>query len=150
MFIKKKTSKSLIDDKINRLDLRKCLDFMMASTIFLLAILELISWRLSFGEMATITDQGNGYLVKWYPLLSTIGYFIVSSFFLAKIIIFKSCIYTKVITVIYFIIQSFNIMAFIFMFGIDFYNIYISPIFLCTIISLIVIKAIRWGSQKLS
>ena len=140
--IKKNIFKSLIEDK------RKCLDFMMASVIFVLTIIEFISWRLSQGEMATITNQGNGYLIKWYPLLCTIGYWIVALFFLLKIIIYKSCIYTKLITIVYFGIQSFNILAFIFMFGGEFYDIHISPIFLSTIIGLTVIKAIRWGSQK--
>ena len=51
---------------------RKCIDFFMAATIFVVAVLELISWQLAKGQTATITDVGNNYLVYYYPLLNTV------------------------------------------------------------------------------
>jgi hypothetical protein len=120
------------------------LDFMMALIIFIVSIIEFISWRLSFGAAATITDVGNNYLIFWYPFLSSLVIWFFSVFFLLKIIRYEHCIYTDIITIVYFIVQTINILAFIFQFGIDLYNQYIYPVFLFTIMGLTLIKSIRW------
>ncbi len=64
--------------KENVKDKRKCLDFMMASVIFIVSVLELISWIFSQGEQAVITDPGNYYLIYWYPRLSTLTTWVFS------------------------------------------------------------------------
>ena len=120
------------------------LDVMMAMVIFIVTIIEFISWRLSFGKAATITDLGNNYLVFWYPLMSSLVIWFFSVFFLLKIIRYTHCIYTDIITVVYFLVQSFNISAYLFQFGSEVYNEYIYPVFLFTIIGLTLIKSLRW------
>lgn len=144
VLINKKLSKVI---KLNFTDNNRCLDFMMASVIFIVTILEFISWRLSIGEPATITDRGNGYLVFYYPLITSIIQFVFSSFFLIKIFRYKSCIYTELITLVYFFIQIFNLLAYIIQFGGEFYDTYIYPVFLYTIIGITLIKALRWLSK---
>lgn len=129
-------------------DKRKCLDFMMASVIFIASVLELISWRLSQGEQAVITDLGNHYLVFWYPLMSSLTVWVFSFFFLLKIFRYKACVYTKLVTLIYFFIQSFNLSAYAFQFGSKFYNDVIYPVFLFSILGLTFLKVIRWLLQK--
>ena len=62
----------------------KCLDFFMASTIFLAAVLELLSWHFAKGKTAVITDVGNNYLIYYYPLLNTIIIWVFSLFFYLK------------------------------------------------------------------
>ena len=130
--------------KINLFDNKKCLDFLMASVIFIVTILEFISWRLSIGEPATITNSGNEYLTFYYPLMSSITNFVFSLFFLIKILRYKSCIYTELITLVYFFIQAFNLSAYIIKFGSEFYDLYIYPTFLFTIIGITIIKILRW------
>lgn len=134
--------------KLNFTYNKRCLDFMMASVIFIVTILEFISWRLSLGETATITNVGNNYLVYYQPLISSIIQLVFASFFLMKIIKFRSCIYTESITIVYFLIQLFNLSAYIIQFGGEFYDHYIYPTFLFTIIGITLIKALRWLSKS--
>jgi len=133
--------------RINFEDNKRCLDFMMASVIFIVTILEFISWRLSIGEPATITDRGNGYLVFYYPLMTSITQLVFSLFFLVKIFRYKACVYTELITLVYFLIQVFNLSAYIIQFGGEFYDKYILPTFIFTIIGITIIKIIRWLSK---
>lgn len=133
--------------KLNFTDNKMCLDFMMASVIFIVTILEFISWRLSIGEPATITDRGNEYLVFYSPLMSSIIQLIFSLFFLIKIFRYKSCVYTEMITLVYFFIQVFNLSAYLIQFGGEFYDRYIHPTFLFTIIGITIIKIARWLSK---
>lgn len=132
---------------LNFTDNKRCLDFLMASVIFIVTILEFISWRLSIGDTATITDHGNGYLTFYYPFITSIIQFVFSLFFLIKIFRYKSCIYTELITLVYFFIQIFNLLAYIIQFGGEFYDRYIYPVFLYTIIGITLIKALRWLSK---
>lgn len=53
----------------------------MAYVIFIVTILEFISWRLSLGETATITNVGNNYLVYYQPLISSIIQLVFALFF---------------------------------------------------------------------
>lgn len=133
--------------KLNFTDNKRCLDFMMASVIFIVTILEFISWRLSIGEPATITNHGNGYLTFYYPLITSIIQLVFSLFFLIKIFRYKSCVYTELITLVYFFIQAFNLSAYLIQFGGEFYDRYIYPTFLFTIIGVTLIKALRWLSK---
>ena len=129
-------------------DKRKCLDFMMASVIFIAAVLELISWRLSQGEQAVIANPGNNYLVYWFPLMSSLTVWVFSLFFLLKIFRYKACVYTKLVSIIYFSIQAFNISAYVLKFGSSFYNHVIYPVFLFSILGLTFLKVLRWLLQK--
>lgn len=124
-------------------DKRKCLDFMMAAVIFAAAILELISWRVSI-----VTDFGtkstNTYLNYWYPFLNSFVVWIFSVFFILKIFRYKACIYTAIISIIYFLIQSFNMSAYLFQFGSVTYSAIIYPTFIFSILGLTLIKITRW------
>lgn len=128
--------------------LKSGIDWAMALIIFLVSIIELISWRLSFGQAANITDIGNGYLIWYYPLLSSLTIWLFSVFMLLKIIIFSHCIYTNIVTIVYFLIQTLNVSAFFFQFGGDFYNRIVYPIFVMSIIFIILIKIVRWLSKS--
>ena len=134
--------------KENVKDKRKCLDFMMASVIFIASVLELISWRLSQGDQAVITNPGNNYLVYWFPLMSSSTVWVFSFFFLLKIFRYKACVYTKLVTIIYFSIQTFNISAYVLKFGSKLYNDLIYPVFLFSILGLTFLKVLRWLLQK--
>lgn len=134
--------------KLNFTDNKRCLDFMMASVIFIITILEFISWRLSIGEPATITNHGNEYLTFYYPLMTSITQLVFALFFLIKILRYESCIYTELITIVYFLIQVFNLSAYLIQFGGEFYDKYIYPTFLFTIIGITIIKIIRWLSKS--
>lgn len=129
-------------------NIKKSIDFIIAMLVFVLAILELISWWLSLGEAADIRDVGNNYLVKNYPLINTIGWCIVGFVLVVKSYRFKSCIYTKIVSWLYFIIQGFNLSALILEFGSDFYDKNIYPVFLFSIFGLIILKITRWVSLK--
>lgn len=124
------------------------IEWCIASVIFILTIIELISWRLSLGAPAIICDPGNGYLLQWYPLLNTIGFFTISILFVLKLFLFSHCIYTEMVTVLYFLIQGFNLSALIFKFGSDFYDSIIYPVFVFSIILLILIKIVRCLSKN--
>lgn len=134
--------------KNNLKDNRKCFDFLMASAIFLAVVIELISWFYSFGKQATITDKGNNYLVFWYPFFSSLTIWIFSGFFYLKVLRYKSCFYTELITRIYFLVQTINLIAYLSQFGVKLYNIIVYPIFLFTIIVLTFIKLMKWLLQK--
>lgn len=133
--------------KLNFTDNKRCLDFMMASVIFIVTILEFISWRLSLGEQAVITDRGNEYLVFYSPLMSSIIQLIFALFFLIKMFRYRACVYTELITLVYFFIQAFNLSAYLIQFGAEFYDRYIYPTFLFTIIGITIIKIARWLSK---
>lgn len=129
---------------------KKCFDFFMGSAIFIVSIIEFISWRLSQGEQAVILSPGNNYLVFWYPFLSSLTIWVFSLFFLFKILRYKACIYTQLVTIIYFIIQWFNLSAYLFQFGSKTYNDIIYPVFLFSIFGLTFLKVLRWVFQKQS
>lgn len=129
-------------------DKRKCLDFMMASVIFIVTVIELWSLKLSEGKAAIITDPGNNYILYWFPLTSALTIWFFAGFFYMKILRYNSCIYTKIISIIYFLIQSINVTAYLLQFGSDLYYKLIYPIFLFSIVGLTLIKVIRWLSLK--
>lgn len=124
-------------------DIKKCLDFMMAATIFVAAVLELISWRISLA-----TDHGiktdNLYVTYWYPLITTVVIWVFSVFFIVKAFRYKSCIYTTLVSIIYFLILSYNISAYLFKFGIKVYTDTIYPVFIFSILGITILKITRW------
>lgn len=126
----------------------KTIDFLMASEIFFLAIIEFISWRLCVTENYTGQVMGSKYFLEWYPKLCTLGFLVVAVGKLLKTIKFKVCIYTKIITYVFLIIQLFNMLALTLKFGHIIYDEYIYPIFLYTIFMLIFVKILRWVFQK--
>ena len=126
----------------------KFLDFLMALIIFLTTLIEILSWRLQItSKPATITNIGDGYLVYTYPLLIQITVTLFATFFLLKIIRYKSCIWSTIITSIYFLIQIINLLSIIFRIGMPVYETIVYPILLLSIILLTLLKVIRWFSK---
>lgn len=126
----------------------KTLDFMIASEIFLLAILEYISYLFLINENYNGITIGSRYDIEIYPLLNTIGFFIVASIKVFKTKRFNLCIYTIIVSWIFFLIQLINLSVIIFKYGFEIYNDVIYPIFLFTIFGLIILKSVRLCSQK--
>lgn len=114
----------------------KTIDFLMASIIFIVAFIEPISFVLVYLDL-------KDYLVFWYPLLNTISLLLFGLYFLGRIIRYKSCIYTKIIVVIYCIIQAFNLSSLLIKFGFTFYSELIYPLFIITIFGITQIKISR-------
>lgn len=127
---------------------RKCLDFLMASVIFIVAAIELLSWNLQTENVATITDYGDNYLVYYYPLLSSLTLTVFGLFFVLKTIRYKACIYSAVISWIYLTVQAINTISIFFSIGSDLYDTIVYPILLLSIISITLIKIIRWFSKQ--
>lgn len=125
----------------------KTIDFLMASEIFLLAILEFISWRLCVTENYKGEIKGSEYLLFNYPLLCTLGFLIVSIGKVLKSIKFKVCIYTKIVSWLFLCIQLLNLSS-LFLFDIKIYNILVYPIFVLGIIAITIIKTISWALSK--
>lgn len=130
------------------MNIKKTIDILIASEIFFLAILEFISWRLCVTENYTGEVKGSLYLIKIYPIMCTIGFLWVGICKIAKTYRFKLCIYTIIISWIFTFIQFFNLLALLTEFGTDFYDSYIYPVFLYTLIFFGFLIFIRWGSQK--
>lgn len=126
----------------------KCFDFLMASIIFIVSIIEVASWKLQEGAEATITDVGNNYLIYYYPLTSTLVIWFFSLFFVLKVFLYKSCIYSKITSTIYFVIQSVSLIAILTQFGWETYDEIVLPILLFGIIFLTLIKLIKWVFQN--
>ncbi len=122
---------------------KKIIAYIMASVIFIAAIIEPISWIMQESEIKE-------YLEYWFPILSTFALWLFALYFVLKSFRYNPCIYTKIVSLIYFFIQTFNLIAYFTQFGIEFYNIFIYPIFVITIMGLILIKIIRWGLSKRS
>lgn len=129
-------------------DNRKFFDFIMASTIFVLALLEIISLYFQAKSEPLPKEYWDSYALKIYPLLNTISFWFVSLFFAAKIIRYKSCIDTKIITWLYFLMQTINLIAIVFKTGFFFYSLFIYHSCVILILVLITIKILRWVFSK--
>ena len=104
-------------------DKRKCFDLMMAAVIFVLTIIELRSFYVWTNSHDLIPEKyWNYYALNDYPFYNTVSFFVVSIFFLLKIIRYNSCIDTKLITILYFAIQFINLIFIIFKFGFPWYT----------------------------
>ena len=130
--------RELLSDKVKRLN------FLMSTVIFLVTLLEVVSWRLQEGKAATITDVGNNYLVYYYPLITTITIWLFSFFFFGIIFLYNACIYTQLVRTMYFFVQTVNILAFTCGFGMQMYEIIAYPILLFGIIILTLTMVTRW------
>ena len=128
--------------------INKALDIMIAGEIFLLAILEFISWIVCNSEDYKGAVNGSEYLLFWYPLFCTLGFLSVAICKVIKCYRFKICIYTILISLVFFIIQIFNLSALFLHYGVEIYNDFIYPTFLFTIFGLIILKSIRCLSKR--
>ncbi len=129
-------------------DNRKFFDFIMASTIFVLALLEIISLYFQAKSEPLPKEYWDSYALKTYPLLNTISFWFMSLFFTAKIIRYKSCIDTKIITWLYLSMQTINLIAIIFKTGFFFYSLFIYHSCAILILMLVTIKFLRWVFSK--
>lgn len=120
------------------------LDFLTASIIFIQTVLYLVSWQLEKGKAAVICDPGNGYLINFYPRLCTWSFWFFALYFFLKIFRFKACIYTIIVTVFFFIIQTVGVLAFEIGFDVAVYDEIVEPVILISIVILTLIRAIRW------
>lgn len=125
----------------------KIIDFIIASVIFALAILEFVSWRFCITESYNGEIKGSEYLLFLYPLFCTLGFLTVAIGKVAMSIRFKVCIYTKIVSWLFLAIQLLNL-ASLFLFDIKIYNILVYPIFVLGIIAIIIIKTISWALSK--
>lgn len=121
---------------------------MMASVIFIVAVIELYSYWLCVSENYVGEIKGSDYLIYGYPLSTTAVSFIFSLYFVLKTIKFKVCIYTVLTTWIYFCIQLFNLIALIFTIGWDAYNVFIYPFLLCSIMGITLLKIVRCSLKR--
>lgn len=128
----------------------KTLDFIIASGIFLLAVLEFISWRLMETENYTGLVIASNYCLDLYPKLNTLGFLIVAIGKVAMSHRFKACVYTKIVAWLFLLIQLLNLSSLLIKFGSNVYSDIIYPIFLFSIIFIIFLKFLRWGSQRRS
>lgn len=126
----------------------KTIDFLMASVIFIVALLDFVSYLYCYNENYKGEVNGSNYLLDISPKITAIQWFIVSLYFFLKLFRFKLCIYTICITIIYFIIQIFNLLAVFLKFGTEIYFNFIYPFFIFSIFGLTLIKTIRWASVK--
>ena len=133
--------------KVTLKDNKKRLDFLMSLIIFVAVILEYLSWTLQTDNTATITDVGDNYLVFWHPFLSSLTIWVFSWFFLIKVLRYKACIYSQIVSVSYWLVQTISVSAFVFQIG-DIYDKIVYPILLFVILFLILIKAVRWCISK--
>lgn len=121
---------------------------MTAGIVFASAVNELISYIRCRNENYVGEVKGSDYLINGYPQHSTIQGLLFALFLMFLIIKFSACIYTRVIVCVFFALQIFNSLALIFKFGFESYDRIIYQVFLFTIITLGVLKFLRWGSQK--
>lgn len=130
---------------ISLADTRKSLDFTMALIIFLVSAIELLSFGFPDpNNQPQFTTLGDNYLVYWFPLFCTIQFWMFGCFFVFKVIRYKSCIYSKIISYMYFLMQSVNLLSILFSIGYKNYLELITPIFSLSIIFVAIIKCIRW------
>ncbi len=121
----------------------KTIDFFIASIIFILALIEFVSWNFCNHEYYEGEVKGSEYLLFWYPLFCTLGFLTVAIGKVLMVMKFKACVYTILVSWVFLFIQLFNLSALFFHFGVDIYNLYIYPIFLITIFGLISLKVCR-------
>ena len=115
--------------------------FIMASVIFIVAIIELITFI-----MSSIPIEN--YYEFWFPLASTTVILLFSIEKLIRSFLYKACVYTKVVVVAFTIIQIFNIVAYLTQCGLNWYTEYVYPILLITIFGIIGLKLNRFLFYK--
>ncbi len=123
---------------------------MTSGVVFASAVNELISYIRCRSEVYIGEVKGSNYLIYGYPMHASIQGLLFALFLFFMIFKFSACVYTKIVVWVYLFIQLFNLSALIFKFGFEVYDIVIYPITLYTIITLVFIKFLRWGSFKRS
>jgi len=127
---------------------KKCLDFMMALVIFLVTLIELVSFFFpDDSNPATFKSYGDKYLIFWYPLFVQLSLLLFSIFFVLKVYRYKACIYSKIISHLYFLICLINVLAIIFHIEIISYLSMIYVLVLNSIVVLTFLKLCRWFSK---
>lgn len=135
--------------KLNIQDNKKYFDFIMAITIFALALLELLSlYKWSYNNKLIPVQYWDTYALNDYPVYNAIGYLIVAIFFYAKIRRYKSCVTSKIITYLYLFIQLASTYSIVFKTGSEQYMTVVYPVILMAIIITIIIKIILWLGRK--
>lgn len=97
----KPTKSAIINDNIIN-NKKRLFDIWLGLVIFIASGIELVSWFM---------PQNKDYLLFWYPLLNNITLLAFSSFFIIKAFRYKSCIYTKIASIGYALV---NVISFIF------------------------------------
>lgn len=119
---------------------KKVFDVWLGIVIFIACGIELVSWYI---------PQGSDYLLFWYPLMNTTTLIAFSSFFIVKAFRYKSCIYSKIASVGYGLINLISLLAIILPNAkivtmlMTAYPVIIS----CVILSLLIVF-VRWASGK--
>lgn len=127
---------------------KKCLDFMMASVIFLVTIIELVSFFFpEDSNPAIFKSYGDKYLIFWYPLFVQLSLLLFSIFFVLKVYRYKACIYSKVISHLYLLICLINVFAIIFHIEIISYLSLVYVLVLNSIVVLTFLKICKWFSK---
>jgi hypothetical protein len=108
---------------------------LLASIIFLVAGIELLSWEL---------QDWKDYFTRIYPILNTLVIWLFAFSYLLKLIFFKSCIYTKIVVVLYLIIQTINLIAIYYRMNWKLYDEIVYPILLFGILSITILKFAKW------
>ena len=91
-------------------DINLILDIGLMSCIFFMTVLEISSFYFSFKYDVIKYDNLNPYVFYYAPLLNALTTLTAASFFLFKIIRFKSCVLTKTITILFFFDQLFTVL----------------------------------------
>lgn len=124
---------------------RNFLEFWIASSVFILAIIELVSWFFQTDNTAVIADVGDEYLVYWYPLLCSISFMFIGLMLVIKCIRYTMCIYTIIASWMYLVIQIINTICILFSVYFGFYELFAQPVILSGVVLFASLNFIRWG-----
>ena len=124
---------------------KKLLDYSMSLVIFLVSVLEIISWfKPDVNNQAKIIDYGDKYLTFWYPLFTTLELFVFGLFFLFKAFRYASCLNTKIISILFLSTQTITLINVIFPYSLSLYINLTQPIILSVILFLTLLNFIKW------
>ena len=131
-------------------DHRKCYDFIMVARIFILAALELISMFLQVESEVIPEEYWGYYALSTYPLLVSIAFWVVGLSFFVKILRYNSCFLTQWATILYFVMQTLNLIVIVSKWGFIWYYEWVYPFLLFMVLVLILIQLVKWCSKSLS
>lgn len=120
------------------MNLRDVFDLGMLSAIFFMTAIELSSFYFQHKYDTYLCSDNNPYLFYYMPLLSSLTILFASSFFLFRILRFKACIYTQIITITYFIDQLFTTVLIYIGYNEDWYFKFIYPLYFITIFGIFI------------
>lgn len=135
-----KPTKSAIIESPTINNKKKLFDIWLGLVIFIASGIELASWFM---------PQNKDYILFWYPLLNNITLLSFSSFFIVKAFRYKSCIYTKIASIGYALI---NVISFIFIVVPGMNSLlmlqYAYPVIVTCVILSLLILFIKWLFEK--